>query len=135
MTAVLKAGIVYFAMIYAIGFVLGTGRVMFMLPLLGELGGVVAEIPVMVLASWIVARWSANKFVVPREVLPRLVMGGIAFALLMVGELSVSILVFGRSLTSTLAFYSSLPGCVGLSAQVIFALLPVAQLSIQRGSR
>jgi hypothetical protein len=59
-------------------------------------------------------------------------MGGVAFALLMLGELAVSSLVFGRTLGTTLAGYGSPAGIVGLSAQVIFALLPVARAMLSR---
>jgi len=56
-----------------------------------------------------------------------LIMGAAAFALLILGELAVSTFVSGRSLEDTLATYRSLPGILGFSAQVIFALLPLGQ--------
>jgi hypothetical protein len=59
-------------------------------------------------------------------------MGGVAFALLTVGELAVSILLFGRSWEETLAVYRSVPGIVGLAAQAAFALLPLAQAILYR---
>ena len=132
MTAALKAGTVYFAVVYAFGFVFGTVRVLVVMPLVGETVAVLFEAPIMLLVSWIAARWSARTFSVPATLLPRIVMGAAAFALLLLGELAVSTLVFGRSLAETLVTYRSLPGLLGLSAQLIFALLPLVQAILLR---
>ena len=135
MTAALKAGATYFAIVYAVGFLLGTVRVLLLLPLVGETAAVLFEAPLMLVVSWIAARWSARRFSVPAKLLPRIVMGTAALALLMLGELTVSTLIFGRSLEATLAAYRSLPGILGLSAQVIFALLPLAQAFLLPSAR
>ena len=127
MTAALKAGTIYFAIVYAIGFLLGTVRVLLLLPVVGETAAVVFEVPVMLVVSWIAARWSSRKFSVPAKLPPRAVMGVFAFALLILGELAVSSLVFGRSWEGTVAAYQSPGGFLGLLAQLIFALLPTAQ--------
>jgi hypothetical protein len=134
MTDALKAGTVYFALVYAIGFLLGALRVLVLLPLIGETASVLLETPVMFLVSWIAARWSSEAFLVPARLGPRVAMGAFAFALLILGELVVSSLVFGRSLAETLATFHSVPGAVGLSAQMIFALLPLIQAVLLRRS-
>jgi len=131
-TAVLKAGTTYFAIVFAVGFVLGTVRVLLLLPFVGEAAAVFLEIPIILVASWIAARWTINRFDVPGEVAARLMMGAFAFALLILGELAVSSLSFGRPLQDTLVAYRSLPGAAGLFAQVIFALLPAAQAMLLR---
>lgn len=127
MTAALKAGATYFALVYATGFLFGTARVLLLLPLVGETAAVLFEAPLMLVVSWIAARWSSMRFSVPAKLLPRVVMGAAALALLVLGEFTVSNLIFGRSLEAMLTTYRSLPGILGLSAQVIFSLLPVAQ--------
>ena len=134
MRAALKAGTAYFAIVYAVGFLLGTVRVLLLSPLVGETAAVLVETPVMLLISWIATRWSAETFSVPAKLLPRGVMGVLAFALLIFGELAVSLLLFGRSLEDTLETYRSVPGMVGLSAQMIFALLPLTQALLLRRS-
>jgi hypothetical protein len=58
--------------------------------------------------------------------------GGIAFALLIMGELGVSVFVFGRSWEATLAVFRSPPGMIGLSAQAAFALFPLVQAMLRR---
>jgi hypothetical protein len=54
-------------------------------------------------------------------------MGSIAFGLLIVAEAVISMLLFGRSWTGLLDLYRSVPGIIGLAAQVLFGLLPFVQ--------
>jgi len=132
MTTALKAGAVYFAIVYLAGFVLGTVRVLLLAPRTGEVAAVLLETPIMLAASWIASRWCTRRFGVPPEVRPRLAMGGAAFALLILGEFGVSILAFSRSWEGIVAAFLAPPGLIGLSAQVIFALLPLLQALLKR---
>lgn len=132
MSAALKAGTIYFAIVFVIGFVLGAVRVLLLLPVVGEMGAVFLELPFILFASWIAARWSAGRFAVPAVLPARAVMGIVAFALLMLAELLVSSLIFGRSWDDTLPAYQTPPGILGLSAQVGFALLPGVQAALLR---
>ena len=116
MTAALKAGALYFAVVYGIGFALGTVRVLLLQQLVGEMTAVLLETPIMLLASWIAASWICIKFAVPPNWAARIAMGAVAFSLLMLGELAVSRLVFGRSFELTLAAYRSSSAILGLSA-------------------
>jgi hypothetical protein len=127
MTAAFKAGAAYFIVVYLIGFVLGTIRVLLLMPRVGETTAVLFEAPIILTASWIASRWSVNRFDVPAETAPRLAMGGIAFVLLTIGELAVSLLVFGRAWGDVLPVYQSTPGIISLAAQAAFALLPFTQ--------
>ena len=135
MTAALKGGVGYFAIVYVLGFLLGTIRVLLLAPRTGEMGSVLLETPIILGASWIAARWCANRFAVPATVVPRLTMGGVAFELLIAGEIAVSTFVFGRAWESTVALYQTPPAIIGLAAQVVFALLPLTQAILDRGSR
>jgi len=132
MTTALKAGATYFAIVYLVGFVLGTVRVLLLAPRIGEVAAVLLETPIMLAASWIVSGWCTARFGVPPEVRPRLAMGGAAFALLILGEAGVSMLAFGRSWEGIVAAILSPSGLIGPSAQAIFALLPLFQALLQR---
>jgi hypothetical protein len=118
------AGGAYFAAVFLIGFALGTVRVLAVAPQIGETAAVLVEAPVMLAASWAVCGWLVRRFAVPRGG-PRALMGALAFALLMGAELGVSVLLFGRSLEEHLANYRTLPGAIGLAAQLAFALIPL----------
>jgi len=131
MMAVLKAGATYFAIVYVIGFLLGTMRVFLLVPRVGETAAVLLEAPLILGASWIVSRWSVNRFAVPTAAAPRLAMGSIAFGLLIVAETALSILVVGTSWAELLDVYRSIPGVIGLAAQVVFGLLPFVQALLE----
>jgi hypothetical protein len=132
MAAALKAGVSYFALVYLAGFILGTVRVLLIAPCLGETAAVLLETPIILAASWIASRWCTAEFAVQANPLPRLLMGGIAFALLITGELGVSVFVFGRSWEGALTAFRSPPGIVGLSAQAAFELFPLVQTALRR---
>ena len=74
MSTALRAGFVYFLIVFAIGFVLGTVRVLFVVPRFGATNAVLIELPVMLAVSWIVCAWLVRRFGVARAVAARLVM-------------------------------------------------------------
>lgn len=128
MTTALKAGAAYFALVFALGFVLGTLRVLVLARYIGELGAVALELPVMLLASWAICRWLIRRLRVAADVPARVTMGATAFVLLMVAELGLSVWVFGNTLAAHLEHYATLPGALGFAGQFAFALMPVLQL-------
>jgi hypothetical protein len=99
---------------------------------LGETTAVLFELPIMLALSWIVCRWLARHFDVPKAVTARLTMGFLAFALLMTAETALSIFGFGRTLAQHLASYHSTAAQLGLSAQIAFAAFPVIQGKLTR---
>jgi hypothetical protein len=127
MAAALRAGAFYIAIMFAIGFVLGTIRVLVVIPRVGDTNAVLLELPVMLALSWFACSWLVRRFAVPSDAAPRLVMGGVAFALLMLAELGVSVFGFGRSPAQHLASYQTLRAQLGLVAQLGFALFPLIQ--------
>ena len=128
MTGTVFAGWVYFAIIFALGFILGVVRVMISAPRLGETTAVLLEVPVILAASWFTARWLVRACSVPAQTRDRLIMGFVAFALTMLAELALSVGLFGRSLPEHFAIYAHGVGLAGLIAQILFALFPVLQL-------
>jgi hypothetical protein len=123
MRAVVKAALAYFAAAFAAGFVLGAIREIVVVPRLGGLAAVALEVPIMLAISWIAARVIVARFAVPTDLVPRLVMGGLAFVLLQVAEMALAA-GFGISPTAYLAGLATPRGLLGLAAQVAFAFLP-----------
>jgi hypothetical protein len=119
------AGIAYFAIVFAFGFAFGALRVLLLEPVLGELGATFVELPFILAVAWLVCRWLIVRLSVPAGVRPRLVMGGVAFGLLLTAELALSIVVFDKGLFEVLAGFSELPRLVGLIGQALFGLMPV----------
>ncbi len=133
MPSAIRAGALYFAIVFAAGFVLGALRVTALMPLIGELPAVALELPIVLFISWIVCRRLVAQFSVPAMVSRRAAMGALAFGLLMLAELGLSVLVFDRSVTEYLAGLQTVPGLMGLGGQIVFALMPLGMLRQRRG--
>ena len=119
------AGLAYFAIVFAAGFLLGTLRVFWIMPRTGALTAVVLELPIMVAVSWVAAAALIRWFRVTPEAADRLMMGGVGFALLLVAETGLGLWGFGRSFQDQLAAWRSASGLLGIAGQVAFALFPM----------
>ncbi len=121
----IKAGAAYFAIVFAVGFALGTVRTLFIAPRLGEQLAVLIELPFMLSASWLACGWCVRRWRVTPAAGPRLTMGAVAFALLIIAEVTLSLTAFDRSLTDFLGNLTTPHGLTGLSGQIVFALMPL----------
>lgn len=125
MKAALWAGFVYWAIAFSAGFVLGTLRELLVRPRLGETAAVIIELPIMLAISFVGARWTVRRFGVPDRAADRLIMGALAFGLLMLAETLVGIALFGRTPSQQAESYRNLPNLIGLLGQIAFALFPL----------
>jgi hypothetical protein len=117
------AGALYFAAVFALGFVLGTIRTLFLEPWLGPVGAVLAESVPMLAAMWLAAPWAARLFDLPPLPVPRLVMGGVALLLLVVAETGLDTLMRGRVLWAERL--RTPDGLIGLALMAAFAAMPL----------
>ena len=114
----LAAGVVYFAIVFAAGFVLGALRVLVVVPRLGEMAAVLLELPVMLGISWLVCRGLIARFRVAAASGPRIAMGVFGFLLMMAGELGVSVFALGRTIAEHFSAQRTFTADLGLAAQV-----------------
>lgn len=122
----IRAGALYFAVVFAAGFALGALRVTAIAPRLGEIGAVLIEAPAMLVIAWAACGATLRRVPVASTLRARSVMGGVAFALLIGSELSLAAALTGGP-RAWLAGLVSTPGAIGLAAQVAFAVFPVVQ--------
>lgn len=122
-----RAGIAYTFVVFVFAFAVGTIRVTLIAPRLGTLLAVILEGPIVLAVSWRVSRWCNRHFKVSSDPRARVLMGAVAFSVLMLLELGVSVLAFGETLNHYFAKYASTPGVVGLAMQVGFATIPWVQ--------
>jgi len=120
----IPAGLLYFAAIFALGFVLGALRTLYLAPAIGPTAAVLCELPVMLAASWFAAKALVRRFGVRSES-AALAMGGLAFALLMGAECALAV-ALGGTPRGWLGSLGTVPGAIGLAGQVAFALAPWA---------
>lgn len=123
----LRAGVAYFALVFAAGFGLGTIRALLLVPALGAAPAVAIELPVMLVFAWIACGWLVRRFAVPAIPGARLAMGAAAFALLMAAEAALAVLGFGQSPEAYLAGLATPAGLLGLAGQVAFGLMPLVR--------
>lgn len=123
MATALAAGFRYFLIVFAIGFALGTLRTLLVAPRLGELAAVALELPVMLAASW----WVCGRLVqrLPAGLACRAVMGGSAFAMLIVAELALAVTLFGRAPAAFVMGWQTPAGLLGLIGQIGFGVMPL----------
>ncbi len=88
-----KAGLAYFVIVFSRGFLLGTFRVLLLVPAVGERIAVLSELPVILGIAWISSRLLIARFDVAAALIPRLSMSGLAFGLLMICEFITGIFV------------------------------------------
>ncbi|WP_143738074.1 hypothetical protein [Erythrobacter donghaensis] len=117
------AGLAYWALIFALGFVLGTIRVLWLAPLVGLVPATVIELPIMLTASWFASDWLAQRFGIATGA-EALAMGGIAFALLMTAECALAGVLAGQTPPQWFADLQEPHALLGLAGQVAFALMP-----------
>lgn len=135
MIIALKAGLLYGAMIFSLGFVLGSLRELWLGPIFGRDAVVLVEGPLILLAAWFVAWWLVWRMPVAASSGARLAMGMVAFALMMAGEACVAVFGFGRTLAVHLQAYATAKGVLELMPQVAFALFPLLHLIRERLTR
>ena len=126
------AGSVYWGIVFTWAFALGVLRTAVVAPRFGETAAVLVETPFVLGASWLACRWTIRRLAVGPAAVERLAMGVTAFGLLMCVELGLSVLMFGRPATEWLASLGTVPGAIGLTAQIAFGLVPLIQKAVDR---
>jgi hypothetical protein len=121
----IKAGLCYFALTFGAGFVLGPLRMLVLVPRIGARAAELAELPVMIVVTWLAARWTIRRFHVPSSTRLRLVMGALAFALLLAAEFSLLLPLRGLTLEQYFATRDPVSGIAYYAALVLLALMPL----------
>jgi hypothetical protein len=99
---ILKAGALYFALVFGAGFVLGTIRTLWIVPRLGTRMAELMETPIMLVMAILAARWTVRRLAVPLTPSRRLGMGFVALGLLLVAEFTFVLWLRGCRFGSTL---------------------------------
>ena len=66
---ILKAGVIYFALVFGAGFMLGTVRVLWGVPHVGTRTAELLEAPIMLVVTILAARWVVRRMSLPPEVI------------------------------------------------------------------
>jgi hypothetical protein len=110
-------------LVFGVGFVLGIVRVLALVPRLGERWAELAEMPLMLIAIIVSARFAVRRFPATQRA-SYVVSGGIALFLLVVVELSVVLAMRGVSISQYVAERDPVAGSAYVVMLVVFALMP-----------
>lgn len=136
---ILKGSVVYFALVFGCGFVLGTIRTLWVAPRIGSRPAEPLETPLMVVVSIVAAQWTVLRLNIPSARSARLVMGAIALALLVAAEFGFVSWVRGLSIREYLETRDPMSGAAYYIALGLFAMMPLfvehkSRLSSDQGS-
>lgn len=120
---IFKAAFAYFALVFAAGFVLGTIRVLWIVPRVGPRTAELCEMPVMVLVSILVARWIVRHFALPKFS-ARLGAGLIALIFLVGAEVLVVMYVQRVTISQYVADRDPISGTAYLLSLLLVAAMP-----------
>ena len=121
---ILKAGVLYFALVFGAGFVLGPIRLLWVVPQFGTRMAELMETPIMFVVTVFAACWTVRRLAVPLTLPRRLGMGCIALGLLLVAEFTLVLWLRGLSISDYLANRDPVSGMVYYVMVLIFAIMP-----------
>ena len=121
----LKAGLLYFVLVFGAGFILGPIRIFWAVPRFGERLAELMETPIMLVVVILSARWIAQWLKVPHGPSRRLGMGFVALGLLLGAELTMVFWLRGMTLSEYFASRDPVAGTVYLAMLGLFAIMPL----------
>jgi hypothetical protein len=122
---VMKAAGLYFVLVFGSGFVLGTIRVLLLDPAVGTRTAELLEMPVMFGVIVLAARWVTRRIEVPPIASRRLVMGGMALAMVLALDFTVILWIRGLSFKQYVEAFDPVAGTAYFVMLGVFALMPI----------
>ena len=120
----LKAALVYFLIVFGVGFLLGPIRILLVVPRLGERMAELLEAPLMMLVIIVAANWIVRRFQLPVRTIYRLGTGVSAFILGLVFEFGLVLTLRGLTLREYFETRDPIATGVYYLTLVLFALMP-----------
>ncbi|HRP62319.1 MAG TPA: hypothetical protein PK400_03405 [Phycisphaerales bacterium] len=122
---VMMAGICYFALVYAAGFVLGIIRTFAVTPHLGERWAELLEMPIMLVVIVLASRLVIHRFSCGAALMNRVFIGAISLAFLAAAEVAGIWLLRGQSIGESIAERDPISGIAFLLMMLVYALAPL----------
>ena len=117
--------VIYFALVFAVGSALGTIRVLWLVPLVGERSAELLEMPLMLIAIFYSAHFVTRRFPALRQ--SDLVMSGALALIILIGiEFSIVLGIRELSISQYLQDRDPIAGAVYFVMLIVFATMPWA---------
>jgi hypothetical protein len=122
---ILKAGALYFALVFGAGFVLGAIRILWVVPSFGTRIAELMETPFMFGVTIVAARWIVRRLAVPPKLSSRLGMGCVGLGLMLTAEFTLVLWLRGLSISEYLASRDPVSGMVYYVMLGVFCIMPL----------
>ena len=129
---ILQAAVFYFLLVFGAGFVLGTVRVLLVVPLLGERTAELLEMPLMLGVIIAAARWLVLHRLDDGRLLSALSVGCIAMGFVLLADLAVGMWLRGLSATEVFLNRDPVSGTAYYAALLLFAVMPTIVTRVRR---
>jgi len=121
---ILRPAAAYFAIVFGAGFVLGTARVLWLVPRLGGRTAELLELPLMLVAVFLAARWINGRFDAGRRPWTRFVIGVLALVFLLAAEVALGVALRDMSPKEALVNRDPVSGTAYYVGLCAFAIMP-----------
>lgn len=121
---ILKAGVIYFAMVFGTGFVLGTIRTLWIVPQLGVRTAELLETPFVFVAIVLTASWISHRLGNTGGSSIRLAVGLLSLSLLLVAETVMGVALLGLSIVEVFTKHDPVSGTVYYALLGVFTGMP-----------
>jgi hypothetical protein len=125
MVNILKAGVIYFILVFGAGFILGPIRLLWAVPRFGTRMAELMESPIMIAVIIVAAVWVVRRYAVPPTSSARLGMGMMALGLLLAAEFTLVLWLRGLSIGEYLATRDPVAGTVYYLSLAFFGIMPL----------
>ena len=129
MSMIIRAGLVYFAIVLGAGFVLGVFRVPLLVPRIGERWAELAEMPIMAAVIFMGAGYILRRFPEIRHPGRSLMAGVLALVLSVAAELGLATVIQDRTLAEFISSRDKVSGSVYIALLLVFAVMPRLRLT------
>lgn len=128
----INAAALYFALLFGSGFVLGTIRILLLVPRVGTRNAELMEAPIMLLISFIAARWVIRLVGLRYRIVTRLRMGCLALILMLLAEFGFVLWFRGLTIGEYLCTRDPISGTAYYLSLAVFAIMPVLVERLRR---
>ena len=122
---VIEAALVYFALVFGLGFLLGSIRVPFIVPQLGTRNAELLEMPFMLVGIFLAARFIVKQFVLPKTILAYLCVGMLALSLTLLAEFLLVVVLQRGTIRQYFKSRDTVSGSAYILLLILFALMPL----------
>lgn len=120
---ILRVAALYFLLVFGAGFILGTGRVLILVPLIGERTAELLEMPLILGVIVATARWVVRHKLDGRQS-SALSVGFIAMGFVLLADLAVGMWLQGMSASDVFLNRDPVSGTAYYAALLLFAVMP-----------